>query len=87
MHTIPKDIDYVLYTIVDCPKYTALRDAYLNQSEEVQRIFTEYANTFSFLSRKTGKNITTMYDVYQIYDTLMIERQRNIPLVANYVIC
>lgn len=83
VHTVPKKMDYVLYTIVDCPKYTALRDAYLLESKEVQRIFTEYADTFSFLSQKTGENITTMYDIYEIYDALNIERQHNKSLVLS----
>lgn len=81
VHTVPKKLDYVLYSIVECPKYAALRETYLNESKEVQRIFTEYADTFSFLSQMTGGNITTMYDVYKVYDTLNVERHQNKSLV------
>lgn len=78
VHTMPKKLDYVLYSIVDCPKYAVLREAYLNESKEVQRIYTEHANIFTFLSQKTGANITTMYDVYKVHDTLSIEKRHNI---------
>lgn len=83
VHTVPKSLDYVLYSIVECPKYAVLRETYLNESKEVQRIFTENANTFLFLSQMTGGNISTMFDVYKVYDTLNIERHHNKSLVLR----
>lgn len=53
----------------------------MKQSKEVQRIYTEYADLFPYLSRMTGLNITTITDVYWLYNTLEIERDTNKTLV------
>lgn len=49
----------------------------MEQSEEVQRIYSEYADLFPYLSRMSGLNITTITDVYWLYNTLEIERDTN----------
>lgn len=77
VHTLPKILDHVLAAGKPCPKYKALFANYMKQSKEVQRIYTEYADLFPYLSRMTGLNITTITDVYWLYNTLEIERDTN----------
>lgn len=82
VHTIPKQFDNILYASAECPKYKATYDEYMKKSAEVQRIYTEYADLFPYLSKKSGSNITTITDVYWLYNTLDIERQHNKPFVS-----
>lgn len=49
----------------------------MNESKEVQRIYTDYADLFPYLSEMSGLNITTITDVYWLYNTLEIERDTN----------
>lgn len=77
VHTVPQNLDYVLYASKECPKYQVVYDQYLNDSPEVQRIHTEYADLFPFLTKMSGANITTITDVYWLYNTLHIERDHN----------
>lgn len=60
-----------------CPKYKELFATYMKQSKEVQRIYTEYADLFPHLSQMSGLNITTITDVYWLYNTIEIERDTN----------
>lgn len=77
VHTIPQSLDHVLYATKDCPKYKTIYEQYLEQSPEVRRIYTKHAELFQFLTKKSGANITTITDVYWLYNTLHIERDQN----------
>lgn len=75
---MPRQLDYVLAAVtVLCPKYEAMLAKYLEQSKEVQLIYTKYAGLFPYLSRMSGSNITTIFDVFDFYDTLKIEKEQN----------
>lgn len=77
VHTIPQSMDYLLYAGKKCPKYDATLKKYLKESPEVQRIYSEYADLFPYWSKKSGGNITTITDVYWLYNTLHIEQDHN----------
>lgn len=78
VHTVPIKQDYILYAKWEhCPKYQSLLAKHLNESAEVQRIYTEYADLLSYLSDKSGLNTTKLPEVAQIYKTLFIERCHN----------
>lgn len=77
VHTVPQSLDNVLSASRDCPKYSAAFEQYLKDSPEVQRILSEYANLFSHLSEMSGANVTTITDVYWLYNTLHIEKDHN----------
>lgn len=83
VHTIPQSMDYVLYASKECPKYKIAYENYLKESAEVQRIYREHGDLFSFLTEKSGTNITTITDVYWLYNTLHIEKDHNKTLVVN----
>lgn len=74
VHTLPIVHDNALVGAKNCPKYDLAFKTYLNESKEVQRIFTEYADLFPYWSRMCGKNITTIKDCYDLYKTLSIEK-------------
>lgn len=85
VHTVPSKFDYILTAGKECPKYEAAYDRYMKESEEVQRIYTEHAELFPYLSQHSGMNIATITDVYWLYNTLEIERDSNKTLVKKMI--
>lgn len=81
VHTIPKSLDHILSAGRECPKYKFLYENYMKEAKEVQRIYTEYADIFPYLTRMSGLNITTITDVYWLYNTLDTEREQNKTLI------
>lgn len=60
----------------DCPRYDAAFEQYMNKSEDVQEIYREYADQFSYWSHMCGMPIETTDDAYFLYNSLSIEKQR-----------
>lgn len=58
---------------------------HLKESEEIQQIYTKYADLFPYLSRMSGSNITTIYGVFDLYDILLVEREQNKTFVYNHI--
>lgn len=56
---------------------------HLNQSKEIQQVYTQYADLFRYLSRMSGWNITTVYDVFRLNDIFNVERVQNKTFVYN----
>lgn len=77
VHTVPQSLDYILFAGRDCPKYNAAVEKYVKQSKEVQRIYSEYKDLFSYWSKMCGKTVKTIVDVYKLHKTLDIERGHN----------
>lgn len=59
-------------------KYEAAREKYMSESPEIQKIYTEHADLFKHLTDKTGEDIETISDLYYLYNTLNIEKSRNL---------
>lgn len=78
VHTVPQQLDYVLFVGKDCPKFNAAVKQYEKKSKEVQRIFTEYAELFVYWSKMCGTEIKTINDVYKLHKTLEVERDNNL---------
>lgn len=49
----------------------------MENSKEYQRIFTEYADRIKYWSKMSGLNLKTTYDVYQLFNIIMIEKEQN----------
>lgn len=81
VHTVPRDLDYVVASEKKCPAYDKAFEQYTKESKEVQRIYTEYANLFPYWSIMCGSPIKTIQNAYYLHNTLMIERDRNKTLV------
>lgn len=77
VHTMPKSLDYVLFFGKRCAKYEAALEKYMKESEEVQRIYSEYAEQFLHWSQESGESIKTLHDVYELHNTLIIEKEHN----------
>lgn len=77
VHTMPKKSDYLIAIGTDCPKFTHLREKYMEKSIEYQRIFTDYADRIKYWSEMSGLKFKTTYDVYQLHNILTIEKEQN----------
>lgn len=77
VHTIPKNLDYVLFTGKYCAKYQAELRRFMEESQEVQRIYKDFADKFLYWSQKSGLNLKSIDDVYNLHDTLKIEKSFN----------
>lgn len=70
--------DAVLYGI-SCPNYAKLYDEVQN-SPEVLAEYSEYSETFSYISEHSGLNVTTFSDVYDLYFGLSTEEEYGLKL-------
>lgn len=86
VHTIPLRIDRNLSLGKYFPEYDAAIQSFMKQCPEVQRIYTEYESLFKHWTQMSGTSITTIYDVYSLHKTLVIERERNMKLVGEMLI-
>lgn len=77
VHVLPRQSDHMIAIEHNCPKYKHLLAKYSKESKEIQRIYTEYAEEISFWSRMSGANLTGTYDIYQLFNTLEIEKEQN----------
>lgn len=77
VHTIPWDMDYVLTTGKHCPAYEFAMQKNMKESAEVQRIYSEYADLFQSWSQSSGENVSTITDVFKLYNTLVVEKDHN----------
>lgn len=77
IHTVPTDSDSILLSPKNCSKYDAIYEKYKNESPELKEIFVKHAKLLSFLSKQSGWNITTIGEVFQLYDVLYVERLHN----------
>lgn len=85
VHTVPKDLDYVLKCGKKCPKYKAAFKKYVKKSEEVQRIYREYKDLFRYWSEMCGTKIKTIEDVHWLYKILFTEKFQNRRLVESSI--
>lgn len=77
IHSVPNDMDYLLYFGKKCPKYDIAYGNYIKNSSEFNEIYTENVKYLWFWSLKCGLNITTPLDVLKLYKTLLIENVHN----------
>lgn len=73
VHSIPLNSNEKL-----CEKHEAAYEKYLTESPEIQKIYSDHANLFQHLTEKSGEDIETISDVYYLYNTLSIEKSRNL---------
>lgn len=82
VHTVPIDFDSALFGAKHCPKYDHDFQTYVKESKEVQRIYTEYADQFTYWSQMCGRDIVTIKDCYNLHKTISIEKLKNKVLVC-----
>lgn len=79
IHTKPKQIDYVLDTDSTCPKWTKLY-VEAQQSPGMMAIDQENAALYKLATDKTGYNVTGIFTLNDVYDTLSIEVGHNMSI-------
>ncbi|KRZ80719.1 Lysosomal acid phosphatase [Trichinella papuae] len=78
IHTVPKTLDKVLdVTYSTCPYPDHVFYSEEMNSEEVRAIMEEKAALFDFLRERTGLEIATFTDIYDVYDLLNCEKAHN----------
>ncbi|XP_031616331.1 lysosomal acid phosphatase-like [Contarinia nasturtii] len=77
VHTIPLNLDYAMRGPGDCPRYSAALEKYKNESAELQRIFNENKQDILFWSNMCGSNLTTIDDLWHIYEVLFFQSLHN----------
>lgn len=77
VHTIPWNMDHVLTTGKHCPKYEDELLKFIKNDAEINRIRTEYADLFVHWSQECGREISSISDVFQLYNTLATEKEHN----------
>lgn len=69
-------MDHVVAAEKQCPKYDAAFEEYTKTSEDVLRIYRDYADLFPYWSKMCGSPIKTIRDAYYLHNTLIIEKDR-----------
>lgn len=83
VHTMPWPTDHLLTTGKHSPLYEFALKKNMDESPEVQRIYAEHADLFSSLSENSGAKISTIADVFKLYDTLKVEKDHS-KLYVNF---
>ena len=65
-------LDYLLTTVATCPAYLTLMKE-LESSQEIRKILEDNKDLFTYLSKNSGLNVTTLPELEDLYDTLFIE--------------
>lgn len=85
IHTSPKRSDNGLSMYGDCPLFNQAYDEYI-QSDEVQSKFRDNRNFIQYLELNSGKKLTTIFKLKELYETLSIEQLKNFTYVYRFLI-
>lgn len=77
VHAVPTNLDFILFSDTNCPKYEIAFEKYLKESPEVEEIYTKNAQHMNFWSEKCGIHLTKPIDILALYLTLYIEKVHN----------
>lgn len=78
VHTLSENVDNILGTVKECPKYDAALKAYMKQSQEVKDLIAENKDNLLYWSEMCGSKIKTLKDVRDLHKTLFIEQLHNL---------
>lgn len=77
VHTIPWKLDHILTTGKHCPSYEDALQKYIKDCPEINRFFNEYADLFDHWTQESGREVSSISDVFQLYNTLITEKEHN----------
>ncbi|XP_037949491.1 lysosomal acid phosphatase-like isoform X1 [Teleopsis dalmanni] len=81
VNTIPRMDDTLLAQKKPCQKYdTILQKLYKNPPPELRQLNEENAELYKLLSKNTGKNISSVLDIEQLYTLLQIETEAGLAI-------
>lgn len=76
VHTRPVAEDYVLSFDAVCPRYNELM-AEVKNSPEAKTFDEEHKELYIMIGNYTGADVSNLFDISDIYDTLYIEKLKN----------
>lgn len=76
IHTVPKEMDYILSRKKSCPRYNQAWKMY-KKSAEYKNLAKRFRSTYQYLEKHSGKEIKNFQSAQILYDTLRIEYLRN----------
>lgn len=76
VHTIPEKLDELLAVKKPCPSYNYALKKY-KQSPEFKALLKKFQYLLDYLSKHTGRTISSFDDVQYVRDTLFIEQIKN----------
>lgn len=76
VHTMPQEEDNVISSHCKCPKYEQLKDNVF-EDPRLKSIQSQNQWLFDYLTKHTGQNVTDLWDIDYLFDTLYIESVYN----------
>lgn len=73
VHTQPHQEDYTLATSKRCDRFDYVMIEYLTKDEYVG-LFKKYSSLIEYLEVNSGQKLRTLSEIYDIYDTLSIQK-------------
>lgn len=84
MHTLPKELDTMLYHGKICEKYISQREYVLKKSAEAMDTFKKYSDDITHWSEESGRNVTSIESVTDLRNELMAKKCQNKQLVLTH---
>lgn len=75
VHTQLHDEDYILATYKRCDRFDYNMIEYLKTSEYTE-LFKKYSSLIQYLEMNSGKKLSTLVDINDLYDTLSIQKKK-----------
>ncbi|XP_055307972.1 prostatic acid phosphatase-like [Sitodiplosis mosellana] len=75
VHTTPLSNDFLLASDRKCNHFDYIMLEYLN-STEYKSLFKKYKNVIRYLEKMSGKQLRTLTDINNLYDTLLVEQMK-----------
>jgi len=76
VHTVPLKDDNIIGNHVSCPRLEKLNQQ-VNDLPEIRQIINENAEVFDYLTKNSGRNMTSLWDIDFMFDCLFIESVYN----------
>lgn len=85
VHTQPRQEDYTLATSKRCDRFDYVMIEYLKKVEYTG-LFAKYSSLIQYLEVNTGQKLQTLSEIYDIYDTLTIQKLKGKQFVHKKLI-
>lgn len=76
VHTVPLDLDNLLSSHADCPRFDHLQDEIM-RSDWMTSIVKDNQEMFQYISQHSGFNLSDIVHLNYVYDTLFVETVHN----------
>lgn len=77
VHTIPVIEDHMFLRLAPCPRFNEISEQFLKQSELARDTYAKVTEFYPILSERSGLNITTILETFNLFNTLYVEHLHN----------